>query len=238
MSRLADDDRFKKWHKELEKLYKRVDQLLHDDEMAWSFQALSRQNEELRTAPGAFLDLIWTGYVHKTAVTIRAMVDGHDRSVSYKGLLSDIAKHPKIIVEQGWVPGDVWTPDGPRGETTDAVEREQLVVAWSAAMLHNLNEPCSIVSKYVNRRVAHFDQRDAPRLSYDDLRHAVYVVSKVHQQVHLTVTGNWVLGPRSTDQGKPWWRVLRFPWLPEGTALPPYQPLKELAELLAADDKS
>ena len=96
---MTPDDLKAAWLADLETLNTHLTDLLLDDEMAWGFRAMALKNDRLRSASPLFLDMLWFGYIHRTAIRLRAMADRRRDVVSYVRLLDDIGRNLRELAE-------------------------------------------------------------------------------------------------------------------------------------------
>lgn len=186
-----------RWEGDLKLLGDRVSGVLLDDQVAWTLRAIIRQNDGLRGDSSLLLDMIWFGYVHRTAIRLRAMADTHRNSVSFVNLLADIeVNHSELSsFAQAYSIPSVHDLQRWRGEFTTAVDP---------------------VRRYVNKEVAHWDRGGHPdELLYTQLRRAVHEAARLNQRLHMCFTGGHLYPTPQVAES--WTGVLRYPWWPEGT---------------------
>lgn len=196
------------WLNDLKLLSGRLSELQLDDTVAWQLHAIAAKNDRLRADNPWFLDMVWFGYVHRTALRIRAMTDHNPKSLSYVNLLKAMMDAPALLLEAG---GDL-PADGPA-----ALGR------WENEFV-SAAEP---VRLFVNKEVAHWNRDGSDALQFTQLRRAVHEAARLHQRVHRCLTGSHL---HYMPEAPNWMSVLEYPWWPEHA-----DPSEMNAVLMASD---
>ena len=158
------------------------------------FRAMALKNNKLDQGPARFLNMFWFGYIHRTAIQLRAMADANPASLSYTNLLKDILRHHDVLVEA------VEDHTCPSMRTIREWEKDFL-------------ETVGPVKRFTNKEVAHWNRKGAPNLGYTELRRALYEARRLHQRLFFTFTAGH-LEVMPTQLGN-WMSVFESPWWPE-----------------------
>lgn len=204
-----------RWKADLEKLNARIAGLLLDDEVAWSVRAMVKKNARLRADSTVFLDMFWFGYLHRTVMRLRVMVDGNPRSVSLVNLLRDMIRHYDVLQQA--------TPPVNCPSMEDLRRWEEEITAAARP-----------VKKYANKEVAHWDRRGTGELQYVQVRRAVWEASRLLRRLHMAIVGGNLYPHPQTE---PWKAVFQYPWWPADVPVADVASDIERAQLEALADR-
>jgi len=208
------------WLKDMER---EITGLVMDEHVFWQIQDMFKNNETLRKTPSNINRWMASGFIQSTVVGIRRLIDSDDRSISFYRLLTELQKYPVLasrayhlsLYHNGSIPAEFavdvgnHTYDGIVGVGNDAPSTTQL-----QNDIDRLTATVQKVKKYVDKRIAHYDQAPFTVLpKFDDLTECLAVFEELIKKYKLLLTATSISKLLPTPQYD-WKAVFRIPWLP------------------------
>ena len=83
---------------ELREIRNEVIDLATDYDIYWKVQRdVIQRNPRLLTIRSAFFDMVNDAYAHSAAMRVRRLVDKDNRTISLRGLLTELSKYPELL---------------------------------------------------------------------------------------------------------------------------------------------
>ena len=193
--------------------------LMVDTDMFWRVQDIIRKNPRIQK-PSAFYRYLGRTYLSHALVGLRRQIKPQKDSISFVGLLADIAKNPEELSLSYYRSLHVHA-NGPD------ITRIEFAVYADASGEHVCpdmvkNDKKKIESavenheKFADKRIAHLDKREPAVIpKFGELDDCIKLLDKTYVKYHL------LFYAESTDTLMPtyqyrWDTIFREPWLVEG----------------------
>lgn len=208
----------------LEIIFQDVQDLLLDDHLFWELQSIVRTNPRFAEASGLFTQWIASSFIQATAVGVRRQAKADGDSVSLKRFLCEVRSYPSLVSRdhcmslysdvQPWVI-EVVQEDFNRlaGQGSHCLPDTLL-----DGQLRQLDQAVAGIEHYVDRRIAHYDQRGLahPTPTFTDLSGALKTLESI-----VILYWRW-LKCEDLDTMLPkvqhdyeWKDIFRFAWDPQ-----------------------
>jgi excisionase family DNA binding protein len=210
---------FRKWTLLLKVICREVRSLLMSSKVFWEVQRILEDNEKA-LSHGLFNNWMATNYGVSTAIGIRRQLDRDARSVSLKGLLSDIlkgvARNPDLLSRSTFLLNY-------RPELRDLAQSEfdKLVGSGEARVqttyvLKDLDRLAAVtngVHRYTDKRIAHRDLREGEKRKLGELDECLQLVAEITDRYGRLITGYRTGACPELPPG--WKAVFEVAWIKE-----------------------
>jgi hypothetical protein len=206
----------------LEIIKKDLHVLLLDQFIFYELQKIIRQNPRFDGCPGQFTRWMASGYAQAAAVGVRRQVKYKERdknSVSLKRFLTEVKDHPDLITRQYHI--GLYDAENDPAHMGDAVfdniagaGEDRLppsLIEQQIQQLNDLKGPVKAVEKYVDKRIAHYDNEELPIPTFNDISAALATMEKLVILYTCLLTGKGSAGLRPIIQDD-WMAIFRFAW--------------------------
>lgn len=193
--------------------------LVVDKHVFWEVQRIIGQNSRIHR-PSAFYDLFVRAFASHAVAGIRRQIRPQKDSISLRGLLSEIIKHPKKLSRSYF--RFLYRKSGVEeladrdfeklcGSDQNYIDPEKV-----KADLEDLRIAGEPVEKFADRRVAHRDARDILKLpKFKNVNDCIDVLDRLCVKYHLVFLGKVVIGGTMLGTFQyDWTAIFREPWLP------------------------
>ena len=182
--------KLKKWLNWMENIQSEIQKLLRDANMFWEVQGIIRENPHIQK-PSAFYSYLGRTYLSHALVGLRRQIKPQKDSISFVGLLEDVAKNPKEL-SQSYYRSLCAYPDGPdmnQIEMEGQKEPEEVGIT-STSQLKDLIQMDDF-APYADASGEHI----CPQIVKDDL-HALKSAVEKHEEFADKRIAHW-------DKGEP-----------------------------------
>ena len=207
----------------LETIEKDITDLAIDAHVFWEIQELFKNNKELRETPSIINQWMASAFIQSTAVGIRRLTDKGSRSISFYRVLTELQKDPSLasrayhvsLYHNGSFPRE--SADDLGNNTYDKIFGVGVAEPSPAQLqtdIAKLAAPVQTINKYVNKRIAHYDEREFTAIpKFDDLTECLAVFEELLKKYKLVLTAKSLPSVLPTFQYD-WKAAFRIPWLP------------------------
>lgn len=197
-----------------------VQDLILDQHIFWELQAIIDANPRFAEEPGLFNQWMASSFVQASAVGVRRQAKSGDDSVSLKRFLREVREYPLLVSREFYMRFFANAADWLReiGEHYfDSIAGKgtnELSTAFVDDQLQRLEEAVAAIEHYVDRRVAHYDQRGLARPvpTFKDLEDALKAIEDLVLFYWVLLKGVSMSGLLPTIQYD-WQSVFTFPWI-------------------------
>jgi hypothetical protein len=210
------DALYERWGKWLELLANEVIELFTRRSIFGEVQEIIKNNIQIQT-PGDFNEWMAINYAAAMSVAVRKQAMKDDKGISFRTLLEEIKSNPKVISRARFKKNFVSVQyeestanlcfDDIAGKGCDYLE-----VADIDKDIQTLITKTSALTKYVNKRIAHHDQKEFADIpTFKDLHEAV-------DYLEVLLKKYWLIFTALETQALPVWHydwqaVFRYPWI-------------------------
>lgn len=216
--KFVKSQKLEKWLKWMQVIHDEIQLLVWEAKMFWEVQDIIRQNPRIQR-PNPFYRYLGRSYVFHTLTGLRRQIKPQKDSISFMGLLEDIAQNPTEL--------SLTYYRSCRGEFVildrDVVKEEFSQYADSTgkyvcpqkvtADMDKLKKAAEACEEFVDKRVAHRDRRQ-PRVvpTYDQLDDCIKLLDEMYVKYHLLfyAVGMTTLYPEPQYN---WKDIFYQPWL-------------------------
>ena len=215
------DQRFEKWNQWLEIIRIDVTNLSVSRHIFWEVQNIIKANAKIQLA-SSFYEWMGPAYAVFQSVGLRRLVDSRKDTVSFRRLLAEIARQPGVISRERYVA--LYEDSVIRKRIADrafdkfAGPGKPHIDPGMVRKDHDqLIRKIEGMKDYVDKRVAHFAEREPTRLpTYGDIDDCLDFVEALlkkylavlRAEAHLEILPTWQYD---------WKQIFRYPWIePEG----------------------
>jgi len=210
------DQKLRKWIKWLRIIGDDVQRLVTHNEIFRQVSEIIDSNPKVRI-PSAFYDFIGQSHAAYAAMGVRRHATTHKDSISFRGLLDDIAQNPEVLYRNDCKEvhaGSVVT--GPEGEDFVLIpgpEREHIDPASVRKDIRRLEAAWRKLKETADRRIAHYDRKAVSSPScYKDIERCIALLDELYCRYHLALSGTFVETLKPTYQHD-WKEIFRHPWI-------------------------
>ncbi|HXI11788.1 MAG TPA: hypothetical protein VNM92_03990 [Thermoanaerobaculia bacterium] len=196
-----------------------VSDLLLHRHIFTTLQELIATNPELRQSKSHFFQWLTEGYVIPAASAVRRQAKVDKKAISLARVICELVRYPELVTfdyhasfyKQGIMDKlyarDTYAPFADQSGQHLSVDKLQ-------ADLAVLRDKCRIIEHYVDRRIAHYDQRgitlDTP--TFADLESAILAIEELTQSYNLLITTIWSMLTPVIQYN--WLHIFESPWIP------------------------
>lgn len=165
----------------LEAIRTDVQDLILDQHLFWELQAIIDANPRFTQEPGLFNQWMASSFVQATAVGVRRQAKSGDDSISLKRFLQEVRKCPSLVSREFYLSFFFDAADWLKeigDDHFDSIAGKgggELPPALLDDQIQRLETAVATIEHYVDRRIAHYDQRGLARPvpSFKDLEDAL-----------------------------------------------------------------
>ncbi len=220
MSRQAEIEQalYEKWRKWIERIYNEVVTLFLYRSFYRGLAEITQANDEI--PPSSFFDALGAWYATTQALAVRRQTDTGSDAISLAKLLENMAAHPQVMTRERfadlWGDEEHWRDraneqfDAYVGEDADTISAERY-----RADLDGFQETARPIKDYVDRLVAHNDQRELENLpTFKELNAAIDALEELLNKYMVLLKATSVPTADPVHQAD-WKAAFRVPWLRE-----------------------
>lgn len=206
----------------LDIIFQDVQDLLLDDHLFWELQSIVRTNPRFAEASGLFTQWIASSFIQATAVGVRRQAKADGDSVSLKRFLCEVRSYPSLVSRDHYMSlySDVqpWLIEiGQEDFNRLAGQGGRLLPdTLFDEQLGQLDQVVADIEHYVDRRIAHYDQRGLarPTPTFADLSGALKTLESIillYWRLLKGISMDTMLPTIQYD----WRDILHFAWDPQ-----------------------
>jgi hypothetical protein len=203
----------------LEVIFADVQDLLLDDHIFWALQEVVAANPRFKNTPGLFTQWMVSSFIQATAVGVRRQAKGGDDSVSLKRFLLEVQTYPGLVSRAHYISlfanSEAWLREaGERDfDRVAGAGALHLPTAVIAKQLVELETAVKGIEHYVDRRVAHYDQRGLaqPTPTLAELTESLHTLERLVKFYWVFLKGHSMTTMLPTIQFD-WQAIFRFQW--------------------------
>lgn len=209
---------FKKWNRWLDLIYADIQGLLVNQHIFREVQTIVKANPKLQI-PSSFYEWMGVSYAASIAVGIRRQLDTDSRSVSLARLLMEMRQRPGIITRRRFRSFYRGHPVAEQFSNRDFDRlagrgKDHVGIGIFKGDLSRLKQAGRRLRRFVNKRVAHFDQRKFKNPpTYKEVDQCLEVmetllkkyVLMLRAEAHMNILPTWQYD---------WKAIFRVPWIP------------------------
>ncbi len=238
------NSKLKKWLKWMETIQSEIQKLLRDTNMFWEVQDIIRENPRIQK-PSAFYRYLGRTYLSHALSGLRRQIKPQKDSISFVGLLEDIAKNPEEL-SRSYYRSLCAYPDGPEMSQIEMEGREELeeVGITETSQQKNLIKDdfarCADASgehvcpkmvkddlkrlksavekheEFADKRIAHWDKGEPDVVpTFGELDDCIKLLDKTYVKYHLLFYAESIDTLMPTYQYE-WKTIFLEPWLKTG----------------------
>ena len=210
--------KLEKWLKWMQVIHDEIQLLVWEAKMFWEVQDIIRQNPRIQN-PNPFYRYLGRLYVSHTLVGLRRQIKPQKDSISFVGLLEDIARNPTELSLSYY--------RSRRRETVifgiDVVKQEFSKYADPncecicskkvAADINELKKAAKACEEFADKRIAHRDRHE-PKIipTYDQLNACIDLLDELYVKYHLLFYAEGMITLYPEPQYD-WKAIFYEPWL-------------------------
>lgn len=227
----ATSDKLDKWLRWMEPIHDEILMLVQDAKVFWEVQDIIRENSRIQK-PSSFYRYLERSYISHALAGLRRQIKPHKDSISFVGLLEDIAEKPAELSLNYY--RSRWTADeGSLDETgrahleaatgIDLIAEEfsqyadatgthvcSQMVKTDFARLKKSAEACE---EFGDKRIHHRDKKDLKVVpTHSQLKACIYLLDKTYVKYHWLFYAVSMPTLALTPQYD-WKAIFREPWL-------------------------
>lgn len=211
-----EDALYAKWTKWIERIYTETVTLFSYRSFYRGVAEMTQANDEIPAS--SFFDALGAWYATTQVVAVRRQADLDKQVVSLARLLTNMAANPSVMTRTRFVQlfdnDELWQDHA--NEQYDkyaGAGAEQITPARYQDDLDRFLEVTKPIKDYVDRLVAHSDQRELSDLpSFDDLNAAIELLEEMLNKYMVLLTATSVPSADPVHQAD-WKAAFRVPWL-------------------------
>jgi hypothetical protein len=213
-----DDRLYEKWKQWIERIYDETVALFAYRSFYRGLAEITEANEEI--PPTSFFDALGAWYATTQAMAVRRQTDTGADAVSLAKLLVNMGVHPHVMNRDRflslWGDEEHWQMRGSEqfdkyvGDGGDQIAKE-----YYEADLERFQRTAQPIKDYVDRLVAHNDQRELSRLpTWAELNDAIDLLEEMLNKYMVLLKATSVPSADPVHQ-EDWKAAFRVPWLRE-----------------------
>lgn len=204
----------------LETIRADVQDLLLDQHLFWELQAVIDANPRFAQEPGLFNQWMASSFVQATAVGVRRQAKFGDDSISLRRFLLEVRQCPTLVSREFYLSffADAagWLKEigEHHFDSIAGKDGNELPTALLDQQIRRLEEAVAAIEHYVDRRVAHYDQRGLARPvpTFKDLENALKALEELVLFYWVLLKGVSMSSLLPTIQYD-WQSVFTFAWI-------------------------
>lgn len=214
-------ERLIKW---LDVIYKDLEDLLIDNYIFWEVQSIIQTNPKFSQVPGLFTQWMVFSFQEASAVTVRRQLKTDRNSVSLRRFLEEVLKYPHLVSKEYYMKHFVGVESSRRQDAeryfylTVGNKNEYIPKEMVERQLKELKDSSEGIEHYVDRRVAHYDQRGlaSPAPTFGDLNRCLNSLESIIKTYLSLLKGEISLDSLLPTITVNWKAIFRFPWEEKG----------------------
>ena len=222
-----------KWLRWMEPIHDEILMLVQDEKVFWEVQDIIRENPRIQK-PSSFYRYLERSYISHALAGLRRQIKPHKDSISFVGLLKDIAENPAELSLNYY--RSRWTADEGRLDETGpalleaavgvdliAEEFSQYADATGTHVCSQmvktdfakLKESAEACEEFGDKRIHHRDKKD-PKVvpTHPQLRNCIDLLDKTYVKYHSLFYAEAIAtGTMAPTPDYDWKAIFREPWL-------------------------
>ena len=187
----AKSQKLEKWLKWMRVIRDEIQLLVWEAKMFWEVQDIIRQNPRIQN-PNPFYRYLGRSYVSHTLAGLRRQIKPQKDSISFVGLLEDIAQHPTELSLAYYRSrrGEfiVYDRDVTKEEFSKYADStaEYVCPQKVTADVDTLKKAAEACEEFADKRIAHRDRRE-PKIvpTYNQLDNCIKLLDEIYVKYHL-----------------------------------------------------
>ena len=214
--REIEEGLYEKWTGWIERVYDETVTLFAYRSFYRGVTEMTQANDEI--PPSSFFDALGAWYATTQAMGVRRQMDVGTDAVSLAKLVTNMADHPQVMTRERflslWGHEEHWRRRGNEQYDRYAGDGAETIAAERyRADLDRFQETARPIKDYVDRLVAHNDQRQLTRLpTYEDLNAAIELLEEMLNKYMVLLKATSVPSADPVHQQE-WRAAFRVPWL-------------------------
>lgn len=212
--------KLEKWLKWMKVIHDEIQLLLWEARMFWEVQDIIRNNPSIQV-PNPFYRYLGRSYLSHALVGLRRQIKPHKDSISFAGLLEDIAQNPNELSLSYYrsrrgelVISDI---DVVKEEFSKYADPNDEYVCHQKvkADIDKLKKAAKECEEFADKRIAHHDKREPKVIpTYKELDDCLKLLDQTYVKYHLLFYAEGMTTLNSEPQYD-WKAIFREPWLLE-----------------------
>ena len=215
--------KLKKWLRWMETIHDEILGLVQDANMFWEVQDIIRGNPRIQK-PSAFYSYLARTYSSHALAGLRRQIKLHKDSISFVGLLDEIAKNPEEL-SRSYFDSLCSYPNGP--DLCQVIKMDDFAPYADASGAHvcpqmakadraRLESAVKTHEAFADKRVAHWDKREPEVVpTFGELDDCIKLLDETYVKYHLLFHAESMDTLMPTYQYE-WKSIFREPWLKVG----------------------
>ncbi len=219
---MTEEDRRHRLIGWLQTIEKDITDLVIDDYVFWEIQELFKNNKELRGTPSIINQWMASAFIQATAVGVRRQTDKNPESISFYRVLTELKQYPSLasrayhvsLYQNSSIPPELAVDMGNGTyDTIIGIGVAQPSPDQIQQDIDKLTTTVQQINKYVNKRVAHYDQNTFTAIpKFDDLSACLVAFEELIKKYKLLLTAIGLPSLLPTFQYD-WRAAFRIPWV-------------------------
>ena len=211
--------KLQKWLKWMETIHNEIRALVLDANIFCEVREIINRNSRLQK-PTSFYGYLADSYISHSIASIRRQIKPHRDSISFVGLLEEIAHNPEELSRsyfESFYPNSEFG-DLMKNEIDDFAQYADPSDTHVCAEMvkddiDKLKEAANPCEEFADRRIAHHDMRGPISVpTFDEIGHCIKLLDKLYVKYHLLFYNEGMNTVMPTYQYD-WKAIFREPWL-------------------------
>jgi hypothetical protein len=205
-----------KWLSQFKQVKSEIQHLCLARQVFLETQEIIKGNEDIHL-PSAFYGFLSSSYASYAVISVRRLVRNHKDSISFTGLLKDIADNANMITVEWYeslYEGSVAYHMARRDfEQFSNKDNKFLCTEMVLRDLSSMKSSASKIEDYADKVVAHLDKREPAEIpTFDELHSFIDYLDKLACKYQLLLTASCSSSMNPTIQEN-WKKIFEYPWL-------------------------
>lgn len=205
----------------LETIRADVQDLILDQHLFWELQAIIDANPQFAQKPGLFNQWMASSFVQAAATGVRRQAKSDADSISLKRFLQEVREYPSLVSREFYLSffADAadWLKETGKDEFDSIAGKGggELPTALLDDQIRQLKAAVTTIEHYVDRRIAHYDQRGLARPvpTFMDLENALKTLENLIRFYWRFLKGANTSGSLLPTIQFDWKSVFTFAWI-------------------------
>ena len=227
--KFVKSQKLEKWLKWMQTIQDEIIKLLSDVKVFWEVQDMIRQNPHIQK-PSYFYHYLESSYISHALVGLRRQIKNQKDSISFVGLLKDIAENPNelsfsyyLAIRNSESDFQCFQRSGIPFSYREMIEEEfkryadpnceHVCPKMVKGDLKELEETAKTCEDFADKRIAHRDKRNPKTVpTHDQFDNCLKLLEKTYGKYHLLFYAEGI--PTLYPEPQYDWKVIfRKPWL-------------------------
>jgi len=224
----AKSQKLEKWLKWMQTIHDEIIPLLSDVKVFWEVRDIIRQNPHIQK-PSYFYRYLERSYFSHALAGLRRQIKLQKDSISFVGLLKDIAENPTELSLRYYrsrrKESEDMVPDSIARLNIDVTKEEfsqyadpncqHICPKMVESDLKKLKQTAKICEDFADKRIAHWDKRGPKSVpTFPELDDCLKLLDKTYVKYHLLSHAEW-METLDAEFQYDWKVIFREPWLIE-----------------------